>query len=461
MTVTRGVLTEGPVARTLLQKALPMLLGIAAILFFNIVDTFYVGQLGARELAAMSFTFPVTFVVLSLAMGMGIGASAVISTAIGQGDDARVRRLTTDSLFLANALVVLVAGAGLVFQQPIFRLLGAAEDMLPLIIAYMTPWWLGVGFLVIPMVGNSAIRATGDMKTPAYIMSIAGLVNAGLDPLLIFGLGPFPRLELQGAAVASVLSWTVTMGAALWILIRRERMIAFCLPKLQELADSWRAILRVGLPAAVTNVLTPLAGALLTRIASEHGTAAVAAWGVGNRIEGLALVGIAALSTAMTPFVGQNMGAGRCDRLREAVRFSILASLVWGGGVAVLLAALAYPIAFAFAEAAPVVRGIVHFLWVIPASYTLLGTVQLVSSFYNGAQRPMRAAALSGLRLFVFGLPLAAGGAHFAGLLGLYIGVALGNVLVGGIAIWMVWRLIDAHEKRLETRRLQVSPAPA
>ncbi|MEO1334556.1 MAG: MATE family efflux transporter, partial [Myxococcota bacterium] len=98
----KGALTEGPVGRTLINKAIPMVLGIAAVIFFNIVDTFWVGQLGATPLAAMSFTFPVTFVVLSLAMGMGIGATSVISNAIGHGNEDRVRRLTTDSLFLAN-----------------------------------------------------------------------------------------------------------------------------------------------------------------------------------------------------------------------------------------------------------------------------------------------------------------------------------------------------------------------
>lgn len=457
----RAALLEGPVDKILIRKAIPMLLGIAAVLFFNIVDTFYVGQLGAEELAAMSFTFPVTFVVLSLAMGMGIGTTAVISNAIGHGDAVRVRRLTTDGLFLANVLVVFVAALGLITQAPVFRLLGADESMIPLILAYMTPWWVGVGLLVIPMVGNAAIRATGDMKTPSYIMMVAGLANAVLDPLLIFGLGPFPRLELFGAALATVLSWTVAFSAALWILVRREKMIAFCRPKLVELWQSWQAILRVGLPAAGTNVLTPLAAALITRIVAEEGTAAVAAWGVGHRIEGLALVGVAALSTAITPFVGQNLGAGRCDRLRQAVRFSVVASLVWGGATAVLLGGLAYPLARAFNSDPEVVKWIVWFLYLVPISYTLLGVVLLVSAFYNGAQRPLRAALLSLLRLFVFGLPLAIIGSALGGMLGLYVGIAVGNVMVGLIAIAMVRRLIDQHERDLAEGRVPVVGEPA
>lgn len=449
MTAAHGALTEGPVGRTLLNKAAPMLLGIASILLFNIVDTFFVGQLGAWELAAMSFTFPVTFVVLSIAMGMGIGATAVISAAIGHGDEAKVRRLTTDAIILANVIVVLVVVLGLLLQTPTFRLLGADVEMTALILEYMTPWWIGVGFLVIPMVGNSAIRATGDMKTPAYIMMTAGGLNLLLDPLLIFGLGPLPRLELQGAAIATVLSWMTTFVAASWVLIRRERMIDFRWPTTEVLFDSWSSILKVGLPAAGTNLLVPLGFALLTRIVAEHGTEAVAAWGVANRLEGLSMVGIAALSTAMTPFVGQNMGAGRCDRLREAVRFSIKASFSWGLGVALVLSALARPIAGAFNSEPSVIGLVVLFLYTVPISYTFFGVVQLMGSFFNGSQRPMKAALLTVLRLFVFGVPLAFLGAQIDGMRGMFLGISLGNLLIGGAAIYMVRSLIDRHEEDL------------
>ena len=455
-----GALTEGPVGRTLIDKATPMLLGIAAIIFFNIVDTFWVGQLGPKQLAAMSFTFPVTFVIISLAMGMGIGATAVISNAIGHGDTDRVRRLTTDSLFLANVMVLFLAIVGLLTQTPLFRLLGAEPDVVPMVSAYMTPWYIGVGFLVIPMVGNSAIRATGDMKTPALIMAVVGVVNAVLDPFLIFGIGPFPRLELQGAAIATVVSWICSFAAAFWVLARRERLIDFSLPNIKDLLASWRALLYVGVPAAATNVLTPLAGGILTRIVAEYGTEAVAAWGVAGRIESLGMVGIMALCTAMTPFAGQNLGAGRCDRLRAAVRFSIMASMVWGVGLALLLGPAAGLIARIFSADPTVISNVVHFLWIVPLSYTLLGVGQLISAFYNGTQRPGKAALISVLRLFVFSVPLAAAGAMWAGMTGLFFGVALGNLLTGIVSIFMVHRFIDTEQRRIDSE-IDELPIPA
>lgn len=456
----QGALTEGPVGRTLISKAIPMLFGIAAIVFFSIVDTFWVGQLGAEPLAAMSFTFPVTFVVVSLAMGIGIGATSVIANAIGHGDEDRVRRLTTDSLALANGLVLVMAGVGLLIQTPLFRLLGADDALLPMITAYMTPWFIGVGFLVIPMVGNSAIRATGDMTTPALIMSVVGVVNAILDPFLIFGIGPFPRLELTGAALATVISWLCSFGAALWVLGFRLKLLDFARPSLSAMAASWREILYVGLPAAGTNILTPLAAAVLTRIVAVQGTEAVAAWGVANRIESLALVGIMAMATAITPFAGQNLGAGRCDRLRSAVRFAMLASLVWGLAVAAVLGISAPWLALAFSDNALVQHEVTRFLWVVPISYPLLGVGLLISAFYNGSKRPMRAALISVFRLFVFAIPLGLVGAIYGGMMGLYLGVALGNFLTGVVSFVLVHRFIDEAERRLEAvDRTKLVPA--
>ena len=169
---------RGPVGATLIRLAIPMMFGIVSILLFQVVDTFYIGRLGTRELAAISFTFPVVFVVMSAAIGLAVGTTAVISKAIGEGDRHRVKRLTTDGLALAVVVVTALGFAGLAAMRPIFRLMGAGPELMPLIEQYMTIWFVGVGLLVIPMVGNAAIRATGDTKTPSIIMAISGGVNA-------------------------------------------------------------------------------------------------------------------------------------------------------------------------------------------------------------------------------------------------------------------------------------------
>ena len=444
-------LLKGSVGKTLVSLAIPMGFGLVTIFLFNIVDTFYVGQLGAKPLAAMGFTFPVTYIVMSVAMGFSIGASSTISRAIGEGRQDRVRRLTTDVVGLAVIIVTLFAMIGLTNLRRIFSLMGADDETLGLISDYMIPWFLGVGLLGIPIVSIGAIRATGDTKSPAVIMAISGLVNIVLDPFLIFGIGPFPRLELRGAALASVISWTVTFTATIWILGKREKMIGLPLFAAKRSLASWKQILRISLPAAGTNILEPLSMAVLTRMVVQFGEEAVAAFGVGSRIESLALIGVAALSIAISPFIGQNYGAGNCDRIRSALRFGLRFSLGWGIVVFVILFSFAEVIAPIFNDDPAVIESAVLFLMILPISYGFLGISWLVNSAFNALNRPLRASFVILLHLFAFVLPLAYLGSKLNGLKGVLIGMAIGHVLVGISAYLMVHRLLAKVESEIQT----------
>ena len=436
--VNKAKLLQGPVGKTLISLAMPMAFGIMAIILFTVVDTFYVGRLGAEQLAAMGFTFPISYIVMSIAMGLSVGTSSTIARAIGEGHQLRVQRLATDGLGLAFLIVTCFSLIGLTNLNTIFSMIGAKGEILELISDYMIPWCLGVGLLVIPMVGNGAIRATGDTKTPATIMVIAGIVNIVLDPFLIFGIGPFPRLELQGAALATVVSWGVTFTASLWILGKREGMIRLPIFDPKQTFDSWKQILHIGIPAAGTNMMEPLSMAVITRMISEYGKETVAAFGVGGRLEALSLIGIWALSMAMTPFVGQNFGAGNSDRIRGALRFGVKFSLVWGGVVFTVLYLLSGIIAPIFNDNKAVIASVILFLQIIPISYAMYGISTLVNSTFNALGKPLQASLVIILHLFVFVLPLAYLGSKVYGLKGIFVGIAVGNAAVGIIAYLMV-----------------------
>lgn len=446
----RKDLLHGPVGRTLLELAGPMVFGLTAVILFGVVDTFYVGRLGATELAAMSFTFPVSFFVMGIAMGMSVGMTSTVARAVGAGDFAQVRRLTTDGLVLANLIVVLFAVAGLLTIDPLFGALGAGEETRALIRRYMIPWYLGVGLLVIPMVGNGALRATGDTKSPSLIMVCSGLVNIVLDPLLIFGIGPFPRLELVGAALATVIAWGTTFAAALWLLGRRERMLDVRRCRVADVLSSWRRILYVALPAAGTAVLNPVGAGILTRMVADFGPAAVAGFGVATRVEQLATIGIFALGAAMAPFVGQNFGARDCVRIREALRFSRRVSIFYGLGMGLVLGLFARGIAGVFSDEPDVTRVAAVYLSVVPVSYVLYGFMFLVSATFNATNHPLRSAFVVSLRIFVLAVPLAWIGAKLAGTTGLFAGVACANATVGIVAWLMVRRFLADVETRFD-----------
>lgn len=417
-----------------MRLAVPIMFGLVSIILFNVVDTFYIGMLGAEPLAAVSFTFPVVYVVMSVAFGLGIGTSAVIAHAIGEGDEHRVRRLTTDGLILTLGVVLSIALAGLLSIEPLFRALGASTRLLPLIRDYMGIWYGGIGLLVIPIIGNSAIRATGDTKTPSIVMMTAGGVNALLDPFLIFGIGPFPRMELSGAALSTVASYTIAFAAAFWMLARREGMIDFSIPRFPAMLRSWEEILHIGLPAAGTNVLVPLSNGILTRIVSGFGAPAVAAFGVGQRVESLSMIGLMALSSVLTPFVGQNWGAGKRVRVRQGISASIRFSLYWGGGGFLLLALLADPIARVFTNDPAVAALIVAYLRIVPVSYGFFGIILVTNAAFNALRKPLKATLLIVIRLFLLAIPLAWVGAHLWGEGGVFSGICVANLLAGATA---------------------------
>jgi len=441
MNSPRATLTEGPVRGHLINLTVPMIWGIAAVMSLNVVDTWFVAQLGERELAAMSFTFPVTFTLVSLGIGMMAGTASVLSRVLGEGDIERVRRLTTDAALLAAAIAAALTALGLLTLDEVFRLLGADEDILPLIRDYMVTWYAGFFFFLVPMVGLGAVRATGDSRLQSRIMIAAALVNLALDPLLIFGLAGLPRLELQGAALATVLARALSFVAGYWALHFNKRLVTYAVPTFAEFIASCRRVLHVGLPAAGTNVIIPLATGVVVALLAAYGPNAVAGFGAATRIEQIVLVPYFAMSSMIGPFVGQNLGARRYERIEEALRLSARFCLVSGLLIAGALALAAPLLMRQFADHQAVVAIGVSYLWIVPVSFGAAGMVMVVNAAFNGLGRPLPAVAVSVTRMALLYLPLAYGLSRWWGPAGVFAGAALANI-ISGVVAWSWFRRI-------------------
>ena len=443
----KAKLISGPVGKGLISLTLPMIVGIFSIVAFNLADTYFVAQLGTKELAAMGFIFPLVMLIGAMALGLGMGASSVISRTIGKGDQEKVRRFATDGLFLALVIIFIFVVTGLLTIKPLFTLLGAPPDILLLIRQYMTIWYIGMLFVVVPMVGNHAIRATGDTKFPSLIMMISAGINVILDPIMIFGLFGFPRLELAGAALSTVIARTTSMILSLSILHFRERMIDFSIPRLHTLLESWKKILYVGIPAAGTNIMIPVSLGVITRLVAGFGPEAVAAVGAGGRVQTFALMVTMALAATMIPYIGQNWGAGRYERVRLAQKYSYSFSLAWGILCFVVMAVLAKSIARLFSKEPLVIKGITWYLWIISIGYGFQGICRLTASVFNAINKPLISAGLNFFRLFVLYIPLSYVGGRYIGLKGVYWGVTVSNVAAGIISLLWIRRTCEREKK--------------
>lgn len=427
-------LLHGEIEPTLKSMTIPVILGMIALMSFNLVDTFFIGLMGTEQLAAISFTFPITFTVISLMIGLGIGTSAVVAKSVGRKKISTAKAQATCAVVLSTLLVLALCLVGLVTIDPIFSLLGADGQTLVYINDYMSIWYFGALFLTLPMIGNSVLRANGDTKVPSQVMAAGGLVNAILDPILIFGFGPIPAMGMEGAALATLLSWIIGSAIIVYIIIVRRRLVSSTLPNWRLTKLSAQGMLKIGLPAAGANMLTPIAAAILTGIIASYGDEAVAAFGVGTRLESIACIVVLALSMSFPPFVSQNFGAKQIERIALSYRKLIKFVLIWQFGIYVVMGLLAFPISWVFSKEADVQALIKLFLWIMPLAYGAQGIVILTNSSLNALHKPMAALNLSVVRLFILYVPLSYIGGLLGGVTGLFIGGVIANLAMAIIS---------------------------
>jgi len=439
-------LLEGDIGTTLKRMTIPMILGMVMMMSFGLIDTFFVSLLGTDPLAAISFTFPVTFTVISLNIGLGIGTSAIIGKLQGSKEITKSQHYATGSIMLSVLLVGTLAIIGLFTIEPVFMLLNATENLMPYISDYMGLWYLSSIFLAMPMVGNSVLRACGDTRTPSIVMAAGGGLNALLDPIFIFGLGPVPAMGIKGAALATFIAWIVGAFWILYILAVRRKLMLPRLLTLSELRDSSREILKIGLPAAGANMLTPVAGGVMTAVVAGYGAEAVAAWGVGNRMESIASIVVLALSMTLPPFISQNVGAGQVNRVKRAYSLTLKFVLIWQFVIFLVMWALSSWIAVAFANEAEVSVLIQLFLMIVPLGYGMQGIIILTNSSLNAMHRPMTALILSVIRLFVFFVPISVAGSFLFDLKGLFVGTVIANFAMACVSFFVFKRAVTQFE---------------
>ena len=440
----KAKLTEGSVGRHLVNMAVPILFGITTMMAQSIIDAWFLGQVGDRALAAFSFGFPILMVITSVAIGLGAGTSSVVARAIGSDDHRRARRLSTDSLLLSFMITACMALIGILTIDPLFRLLGAPADMLPMISSFMTILYCGVPFLVVGMVGTSSMRATGDTVLPGKLMMAGALLNVILDPIFIFGFGPVPAMGLDGAAIAALIARGLMFVGTVYFLVTRLDMVSFNKPDPGELKKSWLDILHVGLPAAGTNAIIPVTMTLITAMIARYGPEAVAGFGVASRLESLVLVIFYALSSVIGPFVGQNLSAQKGERIQRSLKLCTVFCLGIGLAIAALLALAAGFVPTLFSQNPAVTDVTRLFLWIAPISYGAYGVVMVMNAAFNGLGKPMPAVYISTIRMVVLYLPLAFLGQQLFDIAGIFGAYAIANILSG--VIGYLWAKRTAHD---------------
>ena len=441
-------LTTGSVGSNLRRQAVPFGFALLAIFSFEAVDLYFISKLGDTPLSAVAFCFPVIWLVYGIGIGLEAGVASCVSRAVGRKDEEGAKRLTTDTALLGGGLFLLLTLLGLATIQPLFNLLGATPEVMPIITEYMSVWYWVAPVDAVLWISLASIRARGNTLLESKFIIAAAVVNLALDPILIFGLFGFPRMEVQGAALATVISTSFILLLALGHLVGKLRVFGTPVADLKILLASWRHVLTIGVPAMITNAIIPLSGLIVVAIIATYGIDAVAGFGIVARIEPIVLIPYYALSAVVSPFFGQNSGAFLYDRLVEARRLLTLFCLGLGLLLALALFLLADFIAALYTDSPAISTVTVHYLWIVSLSYGSYGLVMSVNAAFNGMGHPMPGVAISTLRVIVLFLPLAWLGMAIFDLNGLFIATSVSNITLGLVGWFWLGKQIEKLAKK-------------
>ncbi|NRA86679.1 MAG: MATE family efflux transporter [Rhizobiales bacterium] len=437
-TKTTTNLIKTPVNKMLFLMAVPISLGMLSTFLFQVVDTFFVGTLGSGELAALAFSSSIYFLFIALFIGISVGLSSVVAKATGAADLQSAQNQTSLTLLFVFILSIILSFIGGQRINTIFTFLGADSKVLPLVHDYMSILFIGFPFLMLGIVSSGAARGSGIINKTEIIFGIGGLINLLFDYLLIFGIGPFPEMGLAGAAVASVMSFIFISIGNMRVLFSQNLLSFSAISNLKNNIKTSKQVLQIAIPTIGMQLLVPVLGIFTTFILAKFGTEVVAAFGVASRIEALAFVGIFAVSMALTPFVAQNLGANKPDRIALAVTFGKKASLYIGLTFFIILAFFGEKIGSIFSEDEQVVTFVALFFKIVAVSYGFVGIMNVSTAIYTGLQMPKKALQIMMVKTLIFTIPLIIV-ASFISATAVLVALSIGNIL-SGIYAFMLMR---------------------
>jgi putative MATE family efflux protein len=408
--------TEGPIGRAILLLAVPMVLEVVLESIFAVADIFWVSHLGPDAVASVGLTESLLTVVYALAMGLGIGATAVVARRIGEKDPEGAARAAAQALALAIAVSVVLGVSGALLAPRLLTLMGATPSVVATGRGYATIMLGGEAAIIVLFVVNAIFRGAGDAAIAMRVLWLANIINIGLGPLLIFGVGPFPRLGVTGAAIATTFGRSVGAAYAVIRLFRHASRVPVARRHLRVDFGVMRQILDLSGSATLQNLIGMASWIGLVRILAGYGSDALAGYTIAVRLIIFALLPSWGLSNAAATMVGQSLGAKKPDRAEASVwragRYN--AYFLTAVGIVFFVAA---PLILKAFTSDPTVSGYaIHCLRIVALGYPLYAYGMVLTQSFNGAGDTWTPTWLNLACFWVFELPFAWALAHSLGL---------------------------------------------
>ena len=428
--------TSGSIARHVLVMTLTGAIGMMALFMVDLASLFLLSLLKQTAItAAMGYAASIIFFALSVALGNGVAASALVARSIGAGDVARARGYSASTLLFSLISSVLITVVLVVFSGDLLSLMGASGQPRDLARSYI--WTVSPGLILFggSLCLSAVLRGLGDARRAMYVTLAMAFVTVGLAPVLIFGFD----LGIQGAAIAAALGYLAALSFGLHGVVKVHGFLdPLRLAGLRrDLADIWA----IAYPATLSQLTIPLGNAYMTYVIAEFGDEAVAGFAVISRLMPVTFGIALALSSAVGPVIGQNYGAALHHRVRSTLNQSLAMSTAYSIGASLALFVLADKIARAFNAVGAAYEEIEFFCSYLAISWIFVNALFIANAVFNNVGYPKHSAAFSWGRVTVGTVPFVYLGAEWAGWRGVHIGNTLGAMLFGIFAVGFAYHV--------------------
>ena len=403
-------LTSGSVPIHLLRFAVPMLLGNLFQVGYSIVNAIWIGHIvGENGVGATAVSLPIQFILISLASGVTMATTILVSQYYGSKNFNGVERVIDNSVSLALIITVVLTALGIYYGDFLLRLMDTPQDIYDVASSYLTITLSGFIFVYFGILFDSILRGMGDSVTPLFFKGAGLLLNTVLDPFLIIGIGPFPKLGLNGAAYASNIAAAFSVIVALVYFYRKSHVIKIRYNALKLYSDLTLKTFKIGFPSAVQMSLWAIGMASITSYVNAFGAAAINAYGAVGRIDSFAILPALSIGMATSALTGQNLGARKPQRVYEIVKWGVFITST----ITIIITTVVVGIpgtllkAFGFGDDPVGIEIGVSYLQIIGSCYVLFALMFVFNGVINGAGQTMITLVLSVFSLWGVRVPLA------------------------------------------------------
>ena len=429
--------TQGSIGQAAFLLAVPMVLEMAMESIFAITDIFFVSALGAEAVAVVGLTEAFITLIYAVAIGISMAVTAMVARRIGEKNTEAANVIAGQTLWVGAVVAVMVAMLGLLFAKPILQMMGGDESVVKMGESYTTIMLSGSITILYLFLINAIFRGAGDANVAMRSLWLANAINIVLDPLLIFGVGPFPEMGVTGAAVATTIGRGVGVLYQLYHLRGHASRIAVKIRHLKIAPRVISELLRLSVGGVLQFIIATASWVVLVRIVSSYGSAAVAGYTIAIRVVIFTILPAWGLSNAVATLVGQNLGAGKPERAESSVWRVAKYNLFFMLGVAAVFLSFAESIIGVFTTDPQVIKNGVDCLRVVSCGYGFYAVGMIVIQAFNGAGDTMTPTKINFFCFWMCQIPLAYFLAKYCelGPPGVYIAVAVAESLIAVVGI--------------------------